>query len=39
MENNIIWTDGIELALNDIKIQAFENSNYHKKITIFSKDT
>jgi hypothetical protein len=38
MENNIVWTDGIELALNEIKVRSFNNSDYHKKITIFSKD-
>jgi len=28
--NNFVWTDGIELALNEIKTQSLHNSDYHK---------
>ena len=28
--NNFVWTDGIELALNEIKAQSLHNSDYHK---------
>jgi hypothetical protein len=31
MEHEIIWTDGIELALNDIKDKSFNNSEHHKE--------
>lgn len=37
MENNIIWTDGIDLVLNDIKTKALNNSEYHKKNYYFFK--
>lgn len=38
MENTYIWTDGIELALNNIKNKCLNNSEYHKKIIIILKD-
>lgn len=31
MENNIVWSDGIEFALNEIQTKSFNNSNYHKQ--------
>jgi len=40
MENNInnfVWTDGIELALNEIKVRSFNNSDYHKQNYYFFK--
>lgn len=37
MENNIIWTDGIELALNEIKEKSVSNSDYHKNNYYFFK--
>jgi hypothetical protein len=35
--NNFIWTDGIELALHDIKTKSFYNSDYHKQNYYFFK--
>ena len=37
MEHEIIWTDGIEHALNDIKDKSFNNSDYHKQNYYFFK--
>ena len=37
MENNIVWSDGIEFALNEIKTKSFNNSNYHKQNYYFFK--
>jgi len=37
MENNFIWSDGIELALNEIKTKSFNNSDYHKQNYYFYK--
>lgn len=37
MENNIVWTDGIELVLNEIKIKSISNSDYHKRNYYFFK--
>ena len=30
MSGDFIWTDGIENALNEIKVNAINNSDYHK---------
>jgi len=35
--NNFVWTDGIEVALNDIKHKSFYNSDYHKQNYYFFK--
>ena len=37
MENNIVWSDGIEFALNEIQTKSFNNSNYHKQNYYFFK--
>ena len=37
MENNIVWSDGIEFALNEIQTKSFNNSNYHKQNYYFLK--
>jgi hypothetical protein len=37
MENNFIWSDGIELALNEIKTKSFNQSDYHKQNYYFYK--
>jgi hypothetical protein len=37
MDVEFIWTDGIELALNDIKNKSSMNSEYHKKNYYFFK--
>ena len=37
MENNFIWSDGIELALNEIKTKSFNQSDYHKQYYYFYK--
>jgi len=37
MEDSNIWTDGIEVALNDIRDKCLNNSEYHKKNYYFFK--
>jgi hypothetical protein len=37
MENNSIWTDGIEFALNEIRVKSFNDSDYHKQNYYFFK--
>jgi hypothetical protein len=37
MENNSIWTNGIEFALNEIRVKSFNNSDYHKQNYYFFK--
>ena len=37
MNDDFIWTDGIEIALNDIRKNALTNSEYHKKNYYFFK--
>jgi hypothetical protein len=35
--DNFVWTDGIELALTEIKTKSFNNSDYHKQNYYFFK--
>lgn len=39
MEDNYIWTEGIETALQDIRVKCINSSEYHKNNYYFSKDT
>jgi hypothetical protein len=38
MKDELIWSDGIELALNDMRNKSFMNAEYHKKTITFLKD-